>query len=612
MATEEKNDKNITENFDKVNNYIAPTFNGGSGVGSKSNIEKLAEDYVNSNYTDFTKGSDYASLAKRYNNMGKQAMKDTMGQASARTGGYANSYAIQAGQQAQNSFMEKLEDAARGLYDSQMAEKANKLNVAQGIYDRNYSEFKDNRNFGYSVYRDKTSDAQWKDTMIYNAGQDAKEAESSSLYDYICSGGAYGTYNEYMTKNPGTLLTALEYDSIVQKGTHDYTTKNAPIKDEELESLFGSENFDWNTYDWDGDGKTGKDDTDGEGSPDDYISGSSYGVDYWNRFWSDAQKGYNEDNTKDAQARVADAWAAGVEPNTNDLIAAGYADNAGTLTSEGITAKFKITGLDDTDLELLINKEGFDWNTYDWDGDGLIGEDDTDGENYAGAFINSKLGKEWWEDFYTDTVNGRNYNEVVAMIGNGATMDEIKAEFGIDTEGSTATFETVFGKSEAEIQSLYTRRERETADNAKNELVSDLTNPGSVFDNMDPRISKSGEDVEYFYNIWKGSWGNNLSKDDMDKLVNDVESLFPASLKAYEVYNGVSYCQVMIEDALGKEGPGAAVKYVDAWANYDPYGLGKYLASLPQDNKLITYLFGQQEFSDNNESAAGGPVHRGY
>lgn len=238
MATEEKNDKNITENFDKVNNYIAPTFNGGSGVGSKSNIEKLAEDYVNSNYTDFTKGSDYASLAKRYNNMGKQAMKDTLGQASARTGGYANSYAVGAGQQAQNSFMEKLEDAARGLYDSQMAEKANKLNVAQGIYDRNYSEFKDNRDFGYSVYRDSVGDSKWKDTMIYNAEQDAYESAESNLYQYIRWGGSYVNYDAYKEANSDSPLSVGDYNRIVQSATGEYNNDNIEGYEEDLATDF--------------------------------------------------------------------------------------------------------------------------------------------------------------------------------------------------------------------------------------------------------------------------------------------------------------------------------------------------------------------------------------
>lgn len=191
--------------YEDVEAYVEPTFDGGTGVGSKSNLEKLAQDYVNSNYTDFTKGADYASLAKRHSQMGKQAMKDTMGQAAARTSGYANSYAIQAGQQAQNSYMANLEDAARSLYDSQMAEKANKLGVAQGIYDRNYSEFVDKRDFGYDLHRDEVADARYaneqmaadKEEYLNNLYTDFslmndEELESAIWEDYSEKAGALG------------------------------------------------------------------------------------------------------------------------------------------------------------------------------------------------------------------------------------------------------------------------------------------------------------------------------------------------------------------------------------------------------------------------------------
>ena len=63
---------------DKKDEVVGRTYGEGSGVGSKSNIERLAEDYVNSNYESFTKGSDYESLAKRYSDQGRKAMEDTI------------------------------------------------------------------------------------------------------------------------------------------------------------------------------------------------------------------------------------------------------------------------------------------------------------------------------------------------------------------------------------------------------------------------------------------------------------------------------------------------------------------------------------------------------
>lgn len=168
---------NMTENVDKVGSYTAPTWNGGSGAGSQSNIDRLAQDYLNSSYDSFTKGNDYASLAKRYSDQGRQAMDDTIGQMAARTGGLASSYATVAGQQAYGDWMGRLEDAARSLYDSQMAEKASKLGVAQGLYDRQYSQFQDDRNWGYQMYQDELDNAKYMDTAAYNQYQLDEAAE---------------------------------------------------------------------------------------------------------------------------------------------------------------------------------------------------------------------------------------------------------------------------------------------------------------------------------------------------------------------------------------------------------------------------------------------------
>ena len=66
----------------------------------KKRLEDLASEIADMNYTDFTKGEDYASLTKRYSQQGKKAMDDTIGKVAARTGGLASSYATAAGNQA--------------------------------------------------------------------------------------------------------------------------------------------------------------------------------------------------------------------------------------------------------------------------------------------------------------------------------------------------------------------------------------------------------------------------------------------------------------------------------------------------------------------------------
>lgn len=191
---------------DKKDEVVSRTYGEGSGVGSKSNIERLAEDYVNSNYESFTKGSDYESLAKRYSDQGRKAMEDTMGQVAARTGGLASSYATTAGQQAYGDWMGRLEDAARSLYDSQMAEKASKLGVAQNMYDRGYNEWNDQRDFDYGVAQDDIKLGQYEDSVIDANNEQILNDYTNDVYADMSLASdedlASMTYDEYIKEYP--------------------------------------------------------------------------------------------------------------------------------------------------------------------------------------------------------------------------------------------------------------------------------------------------------------------------------------------------------------------------------------------------------------------------
>ncbi len=182
-------------------------------------------------YDNFKQGSMYQGLQKSYAQQGQQAMKDTLGQVAARTGGMASSYATTAAQQSYNNYMQQLEDVARSMYNDEYSRARDKVTLAQGEYDRAYGE-----------YRDRVGDAWTK----YGAEQEQ--------------------YNQDRTYN------------------YNVDKDNKLTRDTELKALLGSEDFDWDNHDWDGDGKIGAADTDGEGTPADYLSGSSYGEDYWKAY----------------------------------------------------------------------------------------------------------------------------------------------------------------------------------------------------------------------------------------------------------------------------------------------------------------------------------------
>lgn len=150
-------------------------------------VNRLANEYASSNYGDFTRGQDYADLAARYARNGQMAMKDTLGQVSARTGGLASSYATAAAANSYNDYMSKLEDAARSMYDSQQAERANKLGVMRQAANDEYGRYTDaldrdltERKFAYTQQQDALDRDFNERKFAYSQEQDAYSRQQTA------------------------------------------------------------------------------------------------------------------------------------------------------------------------------------------------------------------------------------------------------------------------------------------------------------------------------------------------------------------------------------------------------------------------------------------------
>ena len=72
--------------------------------------KKLLDDYMAKDDFDYNINSDklYKQYAEKYKKEGNTAMRDTIAQASALSGGYGNSYAVTAGNQAYQGYLDKL------------------------------------------------------------------------------------------------------------------------------------------------------------------------------------------------------------------------------------------------------------------------------------------------------------------------------------------------------------------------------------------------------------------------------------------------------------------------------------------------------------------------
>ena len=96
----------------------------------------------------------YQQYKDQYTTQGKQAMMDTMGQASAMTGGYGNSYAQTVGQQTYQGYLQQLNDRVPELYQLAL----NQYNQeGQDLYNQ-YGLYADRENQDYGRHRDSVTD----------------------------------------------------------------------------------------------------------------------------------------------------------------------------------------------------------------------------------------------------------------------------------------------------------------------------------------------------------------------------------------------------------------------------------------------------------------------
>ena len=99
----------------------------------------------------------YQMYKDQYVQQGRMAMQDTMGQAAAMTGGYGNSYAQNAGQQAYQGYLQQLTgkipelyQAAYDRYAQEGQDLYNQYNLMASQEANDYNRFTDERNFQYS------------------------------------------------------------------------------------------------------------------------------------------------------------------------------------------------------------------------------------------------------------------------------------------------------------------------------------------------------------------------------------------------------------------------------------------------------------------------------
>lgn len=188
------------DNYDTVQRYIsdntpkepqrftygaAPTYNDDYKVRTDALLDRLLSRPAFS--YDAQSDPLYQQYKTQYTREGERAMKDTLGEVSARTGGLASSYATAAAQEANNYYMQQITDKipelqqlAYSMYLDDINAQRDDLALLRDMSDTAYGRYRDalgdwngERNFAYSAYRDALADDRADAEWAYNLGRDA-------------------------------------------------------------------------------------------------------------------------------------------------------------------------------------------------------------------------------------------------------------------------------------------------------------------------------------------------------------------------------------------------------------------------------------------------------
>ena len=178
----------------------------------KDQLDELYNKILNKEKFSYDLNTDmlYNQYKDQYVQQGKMAMMDTMGQAAALTGGYGNSYASTAGNQAYQGYLQQLNDIVPELYQNAL----NQYNEEyQNLYNQ-YSLVDSMADDEYSKYIDSLN--QYWQNLNYQ--KELADDEYTRGYE-----------NWYKSITTGSSLQKTQYDNLVSLIT---TTGYTPTAEE--------------------------------------------------------------------------------------------------------------------------------------------------------------------------------------------------------------------------------------------------------------------------------------------------------------------------------------------------------------------------------------------
>lgn len=225
---------------------------------------------------DFNADPLYQQHAERYQQQGKLAMMDAMGQAAALTGGYGSSYGQQVGQQTYQGYLQgmndiipELRDAAYQVYRDEGDQMLTQASLLQGLEDTQYGRYRDeisdyynDLNYYYNRYNDMSDreynrylndlEAWQADRDYFYGKQQDEQAQSNWEAEFNLaaskarsggSGSSSGNKNDDSDNDQYTYQEALTAISTVFAETQNASSANEAVRQMRLNGLISEETY---------------------------------------------------------------------------------------------------------------------------------------------------------------------------------------------------------------------------------------------------------------------------------------------------------------------------------------------------------------------------------
>lgn len=153
--------QSVVDAQNALNSYAANPVSAWNGGTYGASLQQAINKILNREQFSYDLNADalYQQYKDKYLTLGNMAMQDTMGQASGMTGGYGNSYASTAGNQAYQGYLQNLNDVVPELYslayskyEQEGQNLLNNYNALNNAYQTEYGQYRDKVNDWYNEY----------------------------------------------------------------------------------------------------------------------------------------------------------------------------------------------------------------------------------------------------------------------------------------------------------------------------------------------------------------------------------------------------------------------------------------------------------------------------